>query len=157
MKTRVNIRLNDELLGMARVKAESEGSSLTALIEQGLAMVLGLQAPQSQPSEQVHTPDVRTLSEEDIQEYVQPLIRKYIQQHVQPQLDEQATRLTQLINGARLQGSDHCLESIAITQGNLESLTRDEVRKIARRYGVKKPDNMRKSQLIDAIMSKDSH
>lgn len=153
MKTRINIRLNDDLLGMARVKAKSEGTSLTALIEQGLYLVLKLQTPQTQILEQVHTPTVHTFSEKDIQKYIQPLITEYIQKYVQPQLDEQEARLTQLTNGAKVQDHDFSLESIAINQDNLDRMTRDDLRKLARKSGVSAVDKKRKADLIRDILT----
>ena len=153
MKTRINIRLDDELLGMARAKANSESTSLTALIEQGLALVLGLQPLQSQSLNQVHANAVQLLSEEDIQKYIQPLIAKYIQQYVQPQLEEQVMRLTQLEDAVRFQDRDSTLESIAINQDNLEKMTRDELRKLARKLGVLAVDKKRKADLLRDILA----
>ena len=153
MKTRINVRLNDELLRMARIKADSEGTSLTGLIERGLVLVLGLKSSQSYSLEQVHTDTVQLLSEEDIQKYVQSLIVKYIQQYVQPQLEEQVIRLTQLEDAVRLQDRDSSLESIAINQDNLEKMTRDELRKLARKSGVVAVDQKRKADLMRDILA----
>ena len=144
-RKQVNIRLDKEVIEALKTKADSQGKTFTDLILDGIAIVLGDAMPAN--------PRDNSLTSEQVND----IVKEYIYRHVQPQLDEQATRLTQLTNGARLQGSDHRLESIAITQGSLESLTRDELRKLARKHGIKNPDNKRKSQLIDAIMSIDSH
>jgi hypothetical protein len=47
---RTTVRLNDQLLDRARKEARKKGTTLTALIEEGLTLVIGGHAPAPAPA-----------------------------------------------------------------------------------------------------------
>ena len=145
MKRQLNIRIDEKLLSLARAKSEAKGVTLTALVEQGLKLIVDETDALSDDNGRIYEPDSA---------YIQEVVSEYIHEYIQPQLDSMAKTIFELsqkdvINGASANKSDRPL----IDREDLEKLSRDELRRYAHKVGVSMSSQKRKGELINDILA----
>lgn len=145
MKRQLNIRIDEKLLSLAKTKSEAKGVTLTALVEQGLKLIVGETDALSDDNRRIYEPDST---------YIQEVVSEYIHKYIQPQLDSMAKTISELsqkdvINGASANKSDRPLTD----REDLEKLSRDDLRRYAHRVGVPMSSQKRKGELVNDILA----
>ena len=119
-KKPINLRLDVGLLNRAKARADSDNTTLTSIIEQGLRLVLG----------NVDT-SVKTVVD-----------TKYLQQQI--------NQLKQRINTLERKDKVNILSELKSVE-ELQSMSRDEIRKYAHSIKIPNAWKMSKSKLISMI------
>lgn len=145
MKRTITFRISERLYELAKAKSKALNTSMTALLEEGLAIVLGEKLPTTQ--------QLPTQPEVD-KEYIHDIISEYIQEYIQPQLEDLHHKLDETNQKLQQQNTPEKAPDRPIIDGdNLQKMTRDELRRYAHSLGIPMTSRKGKPQLISEIIA----
>lgn len=145
MKRTITFRIDERLYNLAKSKSQALNTTMTALLEEGLAIVLGEKIPIGQHP---------LVPSEVDKAYIQDVISEYLQEYIQPQLEDLYRRVEQANQEIQRQSVIKKEPSPPpINSDRLQEMTRDELRRYAHSLGIPMTSKKRKPQLINEIIA----